>query len=133
LTQAPYQEAKMTPALSSKTFVFLVVLVGVAFSSISYAMAASNAANPNPAGNGISGISGYVITNVKYTLGDDPTTVDSVAFTLSAPATRVNIRLSDSQSNWYGCSEVGGNEWNCNAENALLRSVNELQVIASGN
>ena len=123
----------MTPGFSFKTFVVIAILIGVSVSSITYAFASSNTAYPNPAGNGNGDISGYVISNVHYNPGNDPAKIASVTLTLNAPATRVNIRLSDTQSNWYGCSNVNGNDWLCNTENALLKSANQLQVSASGN
>jgi len=123
----------MTPGFSFKTFVVLAILIGASISSITYAFASSNTAYPNPAGNGNGDISGYVISNVHYNQGNNPSKIASVNLTLSAPATRVNIRLSDTQSNWYGCVHVNANDWTCNTENAPLKTANQLQVSASGN
>ena len=123
----------MTPGFSFKTFVVIAILVGASISSITYAFASSNTANPNPAGNGNGDISGYVISNVHYNLGNDPARIASVNLTLSAPATRVTIRLSDTQSSWYGCVNVNANDWTCDAENASLKSATQLRVTANGN
>ncbi len=123
----------MTPGFSFKTFVVLALLIGASVSSITYAFASSNTTYPNPAGNGNGGISGYVISNVHYNQGNDPSKIASVNLTLSAPATRVNIRLSDTQSNWYGCTNVNANDWMCDTQNTPLKSANQLQVSASGN
>ena len=123
----------MTPGLSFKAFVVLAILIGASISSITYAFASSNTVYPNPAGNGNGDISGYVVSNIHYNQDNDPSRIASVNFTLSAPATRVNIRLSDTQSNWYGCTNVNANEWTCDTQNAPLKSANQLQVSASGN
>ena len=123
----------MTPRFSFKTFVVIATLIAASISSITYAFASSNTAYPNPAGSGNGDISGYVISNVNYNQGNDPTKITSVTLTLSAPAARVNIRLSDTQSSWYGCVNVNANDWICDTENALLKSANQLQVSASGN
>lgn len=123
----------MTPGFSFKTFVVIATIIGASVSSITYAFASSNTGNPNPAGNGNGSISGYVISNVNYNLGNDPSKIVSVNLTLNAPATRVNIRLTDTQSSWYGCLNVSGNEWTCDTENASMKSANQLQVSASGN
>lgn len=123
----------MTPGLSFKAMVVIAALIGFGFSSITYAFASSNTGQPDTAGYGKGDISGYVVTNVGYNLGSDPSGIASISLTLSAPATKVNIRLSAAQSSWYDCVNVNANNWTCNTENTSLKSADQLQVSASGN
>lgn len=123
----------MTPFYSFKANVFVLALSFAVISTITYAFASSNTGNFDPAGHGAEVISGYVVTNVAYELGNDPSKIASVSFTLSAPATNVQIRLSNVQTNWYNCTNISSNDWTCNANNSSLSSANELQVIAVGN
>lgn len=123
----------MTPFFSFKANVFVFILCSAILSTVTYAFASSDTGNPEPAGQGSNGISGYVVANVSYQLGDDPTKISSVSFTLNAAAAKVQIQLSDTQTDWYNCVNSGGNDWVCNANNSPLASANELQVIALDN
>ena len=131
--RVPCQEIKMTPFFSFKANVFLLALSFAVISTITYAFASTNTGNFDPAGHGAEMISGYVVTNVTYQLGIDPSKIASTSFTLSAPAVKVLIQLSDAQTNWYNCVNVSGNDWTCDTNNTSLKSANELQVIALGN
>jgi len=122
----------MTPFFSPRTFVFMLVLSGAIFSSVTYAFASSDTGYPDPAGGGIASISGYVVSDVKYNLGNDPSGIGSVSFSLSAPATSVIIRLSDAQTDWFNCANVSGNDWICDTQNMPVVAANQLQVTARG-
>ncbi len=123
----------MTPFFSFKANVFSLALIFAVILTITYAFASSNTGNFDPVGHGAAGISGYVVTNVSYEPGNDPSKIASTSFTLSAPAVKVQIQLSDVQTNWYNCINVSGNDWTCDTNNYPLASANELQVIALGN
>jgi hypothetical protein len=131
--RVPCQEVEMTPLFSFKANVFVLALSFAVISTITYAFASSNTGNFDPTGQGAEAISGYVVTNVSYGLGNDASKIASTSFTLSAPAVKVQIQLSDTQTNWYDCINVSGNNWTCNTNNSSLKSANELQVIALGN
>ena len=62
----------MTPFYSFKANVFVLALSFAVISTITYAFASSNTGNFDPAGHGAEVISGYVVTNVAYELGNDP-------------------------------------------------------------
>lgn len=123
----------MTPVFSLRTLAFMVAFPGIIVSSVTYVFASSNTMYPDPAGGGTGDISGYVVSNVEYNLGNDPTMFKSVSFSLSAPATRVNIRLTDTQTDWSECINLGGNDWICDAKSMPVASANQLRVSASGN
>ncbi len=126
--RVPCQETKMTPFFSFKSNLFVLALSFAVISTATYAFASSNTLNSSdPAGYGAEDISGYVVTNVTYELGDDPSKIASTSFTLNAPAVKVQIQLSDVQTNWYNCINVSGNNWTCDTEDNSLLSANELR------
>ena len=121
----------MTPGFFKKIFAaFFALIVSVLF-SVGYVYASEN--TPTPGGEGLGAISGYVIENVTYNLGNDPSKIASVSFTLSAEAAWVKIQLTDAQSDWYNCMHNEAKQWTCDTNNATLSSVNQLRVSASGN
>jgi hypothetical protein len=79
--------------------------------SAAYGFAANNTVNGGYAGDGIGAISGYTITNVKYTLKPDPRYLNEVSFTLNAAAETVKIAFQSNLdistdpglTNWYDC------------------------------
>jgi preprotein translocase subunit SecF len=123
----------MTSVFSFRTNVFAFTLVFAVISTITYAFASSTTGSSDPAGYGAEFISGYVITNVTYEQGNDPAKIKSTSFTLDTPAAKVQIKLSDRQSDWYDCTNVSGNNWTCDTDNHPITSANELQVVALGN
>ena len=84
----------------SKLFIFVVVALILATSA--YAFAASNTVPGTVAGEGAAVVSGYTVTNVAYTLDATPSKIDSVAFTLSGPATTVEASLTGSGAFYCG-------------------------------
>ena len=124
----------MAPIFSFKTNVFAFGLIFAVISTITYAFASSNTGISNSsAGEGAKAISGYVVSNVAYEQGNDPSQIASTSLTLNAPAAKVQIKLSDIQTDWYDCVNIGGNNWTCNTNNHTILSANNLQVIALGN
>lgn len=117
--------------------VLLIVIVAFAFASIVTAFAASNTftgAAPN-AGEGSTGISGYQVSAVHYTLnGTTPSNIDAVTFTLDAAATTVKIKLVSTGSTYYSCTNTSGNNWSCDTTagtQATVSPANQLTVIAT--
>jgi hypothetical protein len=123
----------MTPIFSFKANVFALVLIFSVISTITYAFASSNTGDSDLAGYGAESINGYVVSDVSYELGNDSPKITSVSFTLNAPAAKVQIKLSDVQTNWFGCLNVSGNNWTCDANNSALSSASKLQVAAISN
>jgi hypothetical protein len=123
----------MTPIFSFKANAFVLALIFAVVSTITYAFASSNTGSSDSVGYGAGSISGYVVTNVSYELGNNSSNISSTSFTLSAPAVKVQIKLSHAQTNWYNCINVSGNDWTCDSNSHSLSSANELQVTALGN
>jgi hypothetical protein len=92
--------------------------------------AAANTAPTSQAGSSPYMISGPTITELDYTLNeDDPSKVDSVAFTLNPASGNIKIRIDGS---WYSCENVAG-AVTCDTREpaASVDSVPGLQVIAT--
>ena len=100
---------------------------------MTYAFASSNTGDSDIAGHGAEAISGYVVSNVSYEQGKDLSKIASVSLSLSAPAAKVQIKLSKEQTNWSNCINVSDNNWTCDTNNSTILSANELQVIALNN
>lgn len=116
---------------SSKLF-FLVLMVLV-FATAAFAFAATNTVPSSYAGEGASTTSGYTVSNVVYNLNaTTPSNVDSVTFTLNAPATTVKVRLVTTGS-YYNCTPGSGTSWSCatTSPQVTVSAANELRVIAT--
>ena len=114
--------------------VLSIVAVVIVLAISTYAFAAANTVPATKAGAGSGVISGYTVTNVVYNLNTtDPTTLDSVDFTLSALATKVQIKLVAAGSTWVTCTVVTGNNWTCDTTGTSVSSIDELNVVASSN
>ncbi len=86
----------------------------------------------NSRGEGASQISGYVVTNVKYHLANEPSKIDIVEFNLDGPATVVKIKLVSADLNFYSCTRANAYLWRCEVNPAVdISSMDELRVIAS--
>lgn len=122
----------MTPRFYETFVLIAFAFLAIVILSMSYAFASSNNVYPNTGGDGLGSISGYVITEVSYHLAQDSSRVDSVSFSLNAPATFVRIQLTDTQTQWSSCTHTGDNRWTCDTS-VPLSDVNQLRVIAGGN
>jgi hypothetical protein len=123
----------MTPVFFFRTRSVLFVLIFAVVSTITYAFASSSEGSPAVGGDGIGVIGGYEVTGVSYQFADKSAGIASISFQLSAPAAKVQVRLSDTQPDWYECANLGGNNWMCNTGNSPAASANRLQVVAFGN
>lgn len=118
--------------VSAKSFglAIIILVLGAAI----YGLAASNTVPATSAGDGEGAISGYTISNIKYTLNSsDPSLIDMVQFdTTGTPAT-VKIKLVDAGSTWYDCTAgAGAYDWDCDTTSpaATVLSADMLRVIA---
>ena len=116
---------------------YLAVLALVLIMAASaYAFAAANIVPESGAGDGNNPISGYTVTNVIYTLGATPTSIDSVKFNIaptasaSAPTT-VKAKLVSSGGSWFDCALVSGTQWSCPVTGVTALAANDLQVVAA--
>lgn len=123
----------MTPKFQKKVITVIFALIVTIFFSTGYAYASSNTLEQNLSGDGLSSISGYVIENVSYNLAHDSAQMDSVSFSLNAPATNVKVQLTTTQVDWYECVNTTDFKWTCSTNNVSLLEVNQLRVIASMN
>jgi hypothetical protein len=103
-----------------------------------YALTAGNTVPASRAGDGSGTISGYVVTNVKYTLNStDPGNIDAVTFTLDAapPAgATTKIQLSSGGA-WYSCtSGTPATNQSCattSPSQATVTGATELRVVSA--
>lgn len=108
-----------------------VVLLASLGGGVASAFTASNTVQGSMAGEGIGVVSGYVVTNVHYTLVqaqnqyDQLVDIGGVSFTLDAPATQVGYGLVNSGNQNVGggtctpeaqSSTVPPNSFTCTAE-----------------
>ncbi len=87
----------------------LVGVLGIATATLGFA--ASNTVPASKAGDGTGAVSGYIITNITYTLdATDSDEIDLVEFDLDiAPAAGANIELRLDSSGggiWYACTNI---------------------------
>lgn len=123
----------------------VVFAVALLFAVATYGFAASNTVPATVAGDGENTISGFTVSNVRYTLDtNNPAQISQVALTLSplAPATTtVKVQFQDSASamtgSWYTCAMTGSNavantsDWSCTgATNAQAVNAYKLRVVA---
>jgi hypothetical protein len=114
--------------------VLIIVIVAFAFTSVTYAFAASNTGIPNQkAGDGAGTITGYAISGVAYTLAANPQQIASVTFNLNADATTVKIKLVAAGSTWYDCTVTHSGLFpaSCTTAGATVVSADELRVVAA--
>lgn len=101
-----------------------------------YAFTAANAfpQGGGRAGDGNAAISGYSVTNVKYTLDAlDPSKIASYQFDLvDQPATTVKAKILAAQTTWDACTKATtGNTWTCTPPlGTTVVSADNLRVIA---
>ena len=119
---------------------FILLLALALFSSAVYGFAAANTVADSGAGDGAEAISGYTISNIGYTLdSDDPPLLDSMTFDIKADTAGVDIgtikvRLDESTSTWYSCSESDGVA-RCDLSGTDIKVVDadNLRVVAVSN
>jgi FlaG/FlaF family flagellin (archaellin) len=114
---------------SSKLFV--VVLAVLVFATAAYAFAAANTVPASYAGEGSAAISGYTVSNIVYTYDTaNPSNVSDVDFDLNAAASNVDVSLT-AAGTLQGCTNTGGNSWNCPITGVTVTSASTLRVVAS--
>ena len=111
------------------------VLAAVCVAAGAYAFTATNTVPASSAGSGSHAISGYLVTNVAYTLNSTtPTDMDAVSFTLDATAGTVKAQVVNGGT-WYDCTNGGsGNNWTCDTTvgtQATVAPADQLSVVAT--
>jgi hypothetical protein len=109
----------------------LVIAAAAALALATYAFTASNTVPNTKAGQGEGSITGYVVSSVAYTLAANPSNIDSVSFTLDAPATTVRARVVSGAA-YTDCNVAGGVNVTCNfSPDPTVLAADELSVIAT--
>ena len=113
--------------------VFLVVFI---MSSIAYGFAAANTVPESGAGDGVGDISGYTISNIKYSLDStNPREVDDVRFDISstsgtAPAATTAKVTVDGGTTWTDCSISTGTATCTFSGTVNVVDITSLRVVA---
>ncbi len=112
----------------------LVALLAFVLGTTAFAYAANitfnGATNAGLAGEGSGVISGYNVTNIKYTLdNNDPATITGVEFALNPnTATTVKAKIGDAAA-WGTCTYVSP-KWQCTVSGDAKQAT-ELKVAAA--
>ena len=110
----------------------LIIMVAAAGFYTMYAFASSDTNLP-AGGEGVSTISGWVISNVQYRLSDDTAKVSVVEFDLDETAKIVKVGFGPVGNNYYSCANSASTHWICNIHlHVSVSELYELQIIATG-
>jgi hypothetical protein len=108
----------------------LFVLTASIFFYATYAFASSNS-NFRPSGEGANTIGGWAVSNIKYSLAEDSSTISAVEFDLDNPAGMVKASINSSSDAFYSCMNTMGTHWVCNTNQESISSADALRVIAT--
>lgn len=118
--------------------VIAIALFTFVAGSAGYAYAASNSGLGAAGGDGAGAISGYVVTNVSYSLNTlDPTLVDAVSFDINAPGSlpAVKVKLARDSAAWHDCTVSASAlpaRVTCQLEQPVaVAAVDEVRVVAA--
>jgi len=121
---------------SSSRLVFAMLSLTIMAAAV-YGFAAANTVPTSKAGDGAGVVSGYTVSSIHYNLNAaNPQSIDSVTFNLdTAPVagSTIKIRLDNTGSTWYTCTNVA-TAVTCNNGGTLGASVttaNELRVVVA--
>jgi hypothetical protein len=126
---------RMRTGRSGRLRIAGAIVLGLLVATAVNALVASNTVPTTAAGSGAGTISGYAVTNVAYNLNaTTPANIDSVSFTLDAPATTVRIKL-ESSGTYYPAANctASGNDWTCTTVSptpATVAGANQLSVVS---
>lgn len=115
----------------------LAALLAFVVATASFAFAATNTVGNSYAGIGSGTVSGYSVSSVSWNLNDsDPSTVDSVSFTLNASATEVKARATGTGggslgTGWASCTGTGTGPYTCTLSGVSTAAVLGLEVASA--
>ena len=81
-------------------------------------------------GQGASGVSGYVVSNVHYRLAENPSFLREVELDLDSPASQVIIGFDNPSGQSFTCHNVDQLHWLCNVDNVNIAGINLLRVVS---
>lgn len=122
--------ASLVSGTSAGRRILGVGLAATVLSAGAYAYTAANTVGDSYAGDGSAEISGYTVSDIQYTLADNPTELDSVSFILSAPAAVVKAKASADATDYVDCTG-SGTAWSCELTGLSVAAADELTVIAT--
>ena len=110
---------------------FGAIMVAGLIGSASYAMTAANDFEDleSKGGQGSHDITGFVVSDVQYTLAANPENYSAVSFDLDGAAGTVRAKVTDIGTTYETCSIVTGMRWTCPISDSVA-SADELTVIA---
>ena len=113
-----------------RTILGIALLVAI-LSVGAYAFTASNTIPATSAGSGSGAVSGYTASSISYTLAADPTTVDTITFTIS-PTTAGTVKVKAGTSgSWKSCTNSSGTiTCDYSAAPIGLAAIDQLTVVA---
>lgn len=113
------------------------------FATAAYGFAAANTVPASAAGDGNGTVSGYTISNIRYTLkGSNPANVDSVTFNTSpaisttAPVGTIKVQIAQgAPTTWHNCVVTTSVSCDKHMSNATVTvtaaSISNLRVVAA--
>ena len=123
----------MTNPITPRAILSVVFLTAV-LAAGAYAFAASNTVPTSTAGSGTGTVSGYTATAVAYTLtAANPTTLDTLTFTISPTTTSVVKVKAGSAGTWKTCTNTAG-AVSCDysaAPISVAATLDQLNVVAT--
>ena len=112
---------------------FLLWFLAIILASTIYGFASSDTGGIKPGGEGLNQISGWVVSNVKYTLADDPSKLNAVEFDLDSQARTVQVGFLTANPQYFPCTNETGNHWLCEINRGIdILNIEGLRVIATG-
>jgi hypothetical protein len=119
---------KMAKYVKTILLVFLIILTSYAING----QASSDTDQYPRRGEGGGGISGFVITNLHYHLGEEPSLIKAVDFDLDGPAARVEVSFDSPASQAFSCRNTSSFQWSCDLDQVKTGEVTEIWVSATG-
>jgi hypothetical protein len=109
----------------------IILLVIVTFYALNI-QASSETVQYPIGGESVVAISGYVITNLRFHLADDPSFISGVDFYLDDSASEVQIHFDTESNPSFSCFNPAGYHWVCELDNINTGEVRQISISASG-
>lgn len=110
----------------------LLALITLAILFSLYAFASKDA-GILVAGEGASPISGWVVSDIQYTVAEGSNQIAAVAFDLNAPAGQASVSLNMASGRSFPCSNPVATHWTCPIHSQVsVAEIDQFQVTALG-
>lgn len=114
----------------NKSALLVMLILAAVLGTSAYAFTDNNVISAQVAGDGSATVSGYNVSNVHFSIPDDPTDGTTVTFTLDGAANTVEASGNPAGTSLVPCSNTGGNDWSCDLAQTL-HDVQDLRIAAS--